>query len=618
MSDIKILVATHRDNIYVPDNPLLYPIQVGTAAASSHFEGMLHDDDNPDNISDQNARYCELTALYWAWKNLEADYIGLYHYRRYLVFSSDHYETNRFGDIKLETNDDATLEVLGCNESTMRDLIEQYDLIVPEKGRFKGDISLYEQYRASENHYIEDLDAVLQIIGEKHPDMMPAAHEYLEASSGYFCNMFIMRKELFDGYCTWLFDILREHEKRCDASMYNPAAFRVSGYLAERLSGIYFTWLQQQGARTCELQRTLFADVSRDPLPEPAFPDTNQVAVVLAANDRYVPYVAALLESIKDHASSARNYDILVLSTDISERNQRRLKQQVEQPNISLRFFNASFYMRGYEALHLYGHFSVETYYRLLMQDIMPAYSKALYLDSDMIVMRDIAELYDTDVAGYLMAAVKDPDTAGLYNGYYPDKKAYMDDVLRIADPYSYFQAGVILFNLDEFRKSISVSELMEFAGSNEWELLDQDVLNYFGQGRTKFLPMEWNVMTDLQESRIKDIISRAPKPLYDAYMEARKNPAIIHYAGPEKPWHTPDSDFAEAFWHYSRRTVFYEAALKRCATERWDSVYELSTSQKIKAAVWDLGVKVLPYDTPQREAVRKVYRLVRRIDEEE
>lgn len=82
--NIKIYVVCHKPS-YVPPNPYLYPIQVGTALAKEALEGMLHDNEG-DNISKKNKSYCELTAQYWAWKNEEADYYGFFHYRRYFSF----------------------------------------------------------------------------------------------------------------------------------------------------------------------------------------------------------------------------------------------------------------------------------------------------------------------------------------------------------------------------------------------------------------------------------------------------------------------------------------------------------------------------------------------------
>ena len=88
MPDIKIFVSCHKDS-FVPDNPLLYKIQVGTALSKTRLDSALHDDDG-DNISNKNKAYCELTAQYWAWKNVQAEYYGFFHYRRYLSFQEEY------------------------------------------------------------------------------------------------------------------------------------------------------------------------------------------------------------------------------------------------------------------------------------------------------------------------------------------------------------------------------------------------------------------------------------------------------------------------------------------------------------------------------------------------
>lgn len=614
MSDIKIFVSCHRDDIELPENALLQPIQVGSALSDRRFAGMLHDDEG-DNISYKNPYYCELTAQYWAWKNSEADYYGFFHYRRYLSFAQKKYPTNLFADILLEENDSETLNEIGLTEDRMREVIEVYDFIMPEAGRFANDLTMRRQYEIAEEHHIEDLDCVLDIIAEQHPEMLETANNYLDDTRGYFCNMFIMRKDLFESYSEWLFGILEEHERRRDFSMYDPTAYRVSGYIAERLCGIYLTWLKKQdGLRYCELQRPFFSDVSKPVLLEPVFGESLKppVALVLSANEYYVPYLGVLLESIRETSSNDRCYDLVVLHKDITARSQAVLRRVVEAENISLRFFNTSRFIRDYESkLFLRGHFRIETYFRLFMQDILPSYRKALYLDADMVVVKDIADLYDEDVEGYLLAAVRDADTAGLYNGFEPQKKHYLDNVLKIEEPYGYFQAGTILFNLDEFRRRYTVTELFDFAASYEWELLDQDVLNYFAQGNVKYLDASWNVMMDWRDIRIKEIIGRAPRPLYLEYMKAREKPAVVHFAGPDKPWSVPESDLADYFWDYATRTPFMPVLLDRLIAARADASY-VGMKERIWNMLHPLYVKMFPNGTSRREKAYRIYQKVR------
>ena len=606
MSTIKIVMACHRDDIAIPENKLIYPIQVGAALSNKRFEGMLHDDEG-ENISEKNPYYCELTAQYWAWKNMDADYYGLFHYRRYFSFSDKKFPTNYFADAVMETNDAKALEEIGLNEELMQKTIEQYDFILPEQGSFVDGSTMRKQYNQSPQHHPEDLTCVLEILQEKYPEMMPAANKYLDGKNGYFCNMFIMKKEIFFNYCEWLFGILEEHEKRRDFSMYSPQAYRVSGYLAERLLGVYFTWLIDQGTyKFKSLQRPFFEDVTQPKLLEPiaSRDDKEPVALVLSANEYYVPYMGTLLQSIKENSSPNRTYDIVVLHRDITPQSQAVLQRLMAPSNFSLRFFDTTRLMRDYESnLFLRGHFRIETYFRLLMQDILPAYNKALYLDCDMVANHDIAELFDVDVDGYLLAAVQDADTAGLYNGFEPQKKNYMDNIMKMKDPYSYFQAGTILFNLAEFRKRYTVTEMFEYATSYEWELLDQDVLNHFAEGHVKYLDMRWNVVMDWLGIRINDIIGRAPRMLYQGYMDSRKDPYIIHYAGPDKPWDNFESDYADYFWSYAQRTPFAPIIFERAMKKKMEEPSE-TVQHKAKEAIRPAYEKLFPQGTARREKI--------------
>ena len=366
------------------------------------------------------------------------------------------------------------------------------------------------------------------------------------------------------------------------------------------LTNLYGAYLKDNNDyKIKELPTVVLLDT--EPMPEiaPAF-KKNNVAIALSANNFYVPYVATVIASILQNSSDKNNYDILLMHKDITSHEQTKLKSIIkDNDNFSLRFINISRFDEKFKSLFLRGHFTIETWFRLLMPEIMPKYDKVLYLDSDLVVNADVAELYDTDIKGYLLAACHDADTAGLYNGFEPKKKNYMDNILKIAKPYDYFQAGVILFNLAEFRKQLKTDEMLEFAASYEWELLDQDVLNYLAQGKVKFVDMAWNVMYDWRFIRINEIISRAPKYLQDEYMTAHANPKIIHYAGPDKPWNDPNTDYAGLFWKYARESKYYESIIYRNTQKE----VKIGVKGKIK----NIARKALPENTKMGQVVRKI-----------
>lgn len=259
---IKIYVACHK-KLHVPAHALLFPIQVGTALSGSRFEGMLNDDAG-NNISLKNPNYCELTAQYWAWKNEKADFYGFFHYRRYLAFC----ESRLIDKFKIEKKklppyeirkspDKETLTKLGYDRATMSGVISRYSVLAPLAEEMYT--TVYNHYKQASFHDIKDLDLVLEIIEEKYPEYRSAAQKYMNSTKHYFGNIYVMSKEIFFNYCTWLFDILNEFDQRTDFSKYDEKSCRVDGYLAERLFGIYYMWLKrQQRVQWAELPRVHF------------------------------------------------------------------------------------------------------------------------------------------------------------------------------------------------------------------------------------------------------------------------------------------------------------------------------------------------------------------------
>lgn len=606
----RILIACHKNSSYVKSN-IMKPIQVG-AVNKKHLEGMLHDDDGI-NISGENPKYCEITAQYYAWKNLtDFDYIGLFHYRRYLSFNdTKKFDVDIWQNVSEGVMDDSVVEKYHLDDTTINLFAEKYDVILPEikdirKMPSMGN-NMREQYLGSGYLHECDYNTMMTVLNEKYPEFTKYALEYENGHTTYLNNMFIMKREIFNAYSAWLFDILEECDKRIDYSDYSIEAIRTLGHLAERLLNIYCLYLKSQNKyKFKELQTVAFLNTEVEKEITPAY-SVNNVAIALSANDFYVPYVSALLISLRENCTLNNNYDIIIMHRDISPDSQKKLSSVFNAyHNVTVRFLNINKYTSKFKNLYLRGHFAVETYFRLLMPEILPNYEKILYLDSDIIVNADVADLYNENIEGYLLAACHDADTAGLYNGYEPNKKDYMDHILKIKKPYEYFQAGVILFNLNEFRKTYTVEEMLKFAASYQWQLLDQDVLNYLAQGRTKIVDMSWNVMTDWRGIRIRDIISRAPKYLYDEYMHAHANPKILHYAGPDKPWHQPYSDYADLFWKYARTSVYYEVLIQRIAIQEANA---MQNKKQGKLAVFRPAVnRLMPYGTRRRKGLDHIY----------
>ncbi len=557
----------------VPDSKIMLPIEVGADLRKKHIEGILQDNQG-ENISSKNKMYCELTAQYWAWKNLDADYYGFFHYRRYLSFADKKHPVDQWQNVIEESPDSNCLKKYNLEDDYIQKLVMEYDLVLSEEKNVAKmpdkNPSVYEQYKNGRSLNIKDIDLVHDIIKKKYPNYLDTFEKVMKGEKTCLCNMYIMKKELFHEYMAWLFDILFEFEKRSDMSEYTVEGYRTPGHLAERLLTV-FCWYteKKKNLKVKKLQTIVFLKtdqkmtLAQAKKTAPAFAENN-VAIAVAANDYFIPYCATFLKSVAEHGNSKKNYDILLLSQDVSDINVKKMEKLLSAwENVSLRVIDPSVLIDQY-TFHIRGHFSKETYYRLVLPELLPNYDKVLYLDSDMIAMDDVAKIYDENVDGYLLAACHDADTAGLYNGYEKDKKRYTDKVLKLKEPYQYFQAGVLLLNLKEFRKRYTTKQILDFAVSENWQLLDQDILNKLCEGAVKYIDMSWNVMVDFAGVRISQIIALAPRWLNEMYQEARKNPKIIHYAGPQKPWFEPEMDMGMQFWERARETSYYEIMLSR------------------------------------------------------
>lgn len=224
MKNIRIIIATHK-KYRMPKSEMYTPVQVGAEGKASLC---YYRDNKGDNISEKNPSYCELTGLYWAWKNVDADFLGLVHYRRHFTNKSF---WQRLGKDKFEC-------VLTREEASA--LTEEYDVILPRKRRYYIE-SLYSHY--AHTHYSVHLDETRKIIKEIYPDYLSAYDKVINQRSAYMFNMMIMKKEHFDSYCEWLFNILFELEKRTSTSDLSDFQGRFYGRVSEILFNV---WLSKQ------------------------------------------------------------------------------------------------------------------------------------------------------------------------------------------------------------------------------------------------------------------------------------------------------------------------------------------------------------------------------------
>ena len=223
MKNVKVIIATHKD-YDMPKDKIYLPLQIG--AKINEGIGFRRDDSYKDNISDKNSSFCELTGLYYAWKHIKADYIGLVHYRR-------HFKSNNKKD-KNPINNVITHEEVDR-------LLNSTDIILPKKRKYFIE-TLYSHYKHT--MYVEPLDIVGVIIKNRQPKYYSEFLKLKKRRSAHMFNMFIMNKELLNDYCKWLFDILFELEDKCSNLKYNSFHSRFYGRISELLLDV---WINTNG-----------------------------------------------------------------------------------------------------------------------------------------------------------------------------------------------------------------------------------------------------------------------------------------------------------------------------------------------------------------------------------
>ena len=621
--DIRIFVSTHTDTAYF-DSELLQMVQVGSKRASRRFAYCFHDDEG-ENISDLNPMYCELTAQYWAWKNVDAEYYGFCHYRRYFDFSEERHKENSWGEVMERTLDSASQLKYGLDDESIRAAVSGYDVITTEFKKladFPDDAATpLQHWQQAPLLYDNDLIDVFAITCDLHPDYTEDVLSFAVGSTACFCNMFIMKKEIFHDYCAWLFPILERFCQTHDMSHYSRETLRTPGHLSERLLNIYLLHHERIGAhwKTKQCQCVHFENTA--PFHLPTIPGEWEtkfkpiIPVVLAADNNYVPMLATTMCSLLANASDAYHYHITVLTNNISHDNQMTLKAFAQQMKAaSVQFLNVSQLINIEELSTNNPHISVETYYRFLIQDILPDFDKVVYLDSDLIVRDDISELYNIDLGDSLIAAVRDVDYLGNLNFKDGERLAYTKSVLGMDNPYDYFQAGVLVLNTKALRKDVPSSIWFEEAKDTRYIYNDQDILNARCEGRVTFLDPRWNVMHDGLH-RIDAACSKAPAPVFQEYLDARKDEKVIHYAGVEKPWNTFNCDRALEYWRYARQTPYYEKLVAflsdRFTIDRENADYQLIDDNSFIRKIVD---PIFPPDSQRRETVRSLVKRVKRL----
>ena len=261
------------------------------------------------------------------------------------------------------------------------------------------------------------------------------------------------------------------------------------------------------------------------------------IPIFFAVDDTYIPFLAVALQSLIENSSKENEYVIKILHTSISEENKTKIKCY-ERENVSIEFVDLSNYIEKVkDKLYTRDYYSKTTYFRLFLPELYPQYDKVLYLDSDIVILSDIVDLYNIDMEDNLIVATPDGAVQNI-----PVFQEYVEKVVGVAEYKNYFNAGVLVMNLKELREFKFQEKFLYLLGTVKFSVAqDQDYLNRLCKGKTKIIADTWDRMP-IGQDNVK-----------------REELHLIHYNLSFKPWHFDNILYEEYFWKYAKETEYFE-----------------------------------------------------------
>lgn len=562
MSNIKIGVACHKPSV-LPNNALFMPIQVGSKNAKNRMN-MAHDDEG-DNISEKNPFYCELTAQYWLWKNQEADYYGLCHYRRYLCFEKvNNARINERKQIVGYALDDYNIKKYGLdNEEKMREIIEQNDAVV---GELEEVSRLYTprgskrtamaHWRAHHRALImnEDLDKMLEIFEKKYPSLGSDAREYLNTNTFLGFNCFVMKKEMFNEMCEIEFSVLQELEKYVDLSHYCQQLTRIYGFMGEIICSAYIYHLEKKNHKIKHVPLVYFEYTDEEKQIEPL--KKGSLPVVFVNEDAASFKFAITLRSFLDHINIKKNYDIIALINNPTSALKNKINEMcTEYKNVNIRFLDVNHYYsimkdRTKEIM------SITPY----IPWILPKYNESLVFGPDIIFNDSVDELWNEKIdKGNIIAAPYHVLMQARCNDIY-EKTEEQYLTKQVKDVYNFSYVDVMKLDYNAYRQ-IGAKYIWEHRLNSFEELRNAtELINVVCEGKIKNINQKWAVWTsdDVYQSYQ---LPYAPTNLYLNLLSAQKNPSIYVYL-PDDPWFITTTTTNMLYWEIAKRTPVYARCL--------------------------------------------------------
>lgn len=264
-----------------------------------------------------------------------------------------------------------------------------------------------------------------------------------------------------------------------------------------------------------------------------------EIPIFFSSDDNYVPYLAVAIHSLEEHSSKDKTYRIIILTSSMNETNRKELKA-LETENVKIYFEDVTKSLAKIDKelkLRLRDYYSTAIFYRLFIPNLFPYYEKAIYLDADMVILDDVAKLFEMEMNDNLLIATTDM----VVNE--SESFCKYSKVALGLEPEKYINSGMLVMNLREMRKEKIEQKFIYLLLKYNMEVIapDQDYLNLLCKDRIKYIEENWDKMPDFGKK-------------YD-----EKDLHIVHYNMMRKPWHYEEVPYSNVFWKYAEKTKYYD-----------------------------------------------------------
>lgn len=278
------------------------------------------------------------------------------------------------------------------------------------------------------------------------------------------------------------------------------------------------------------------------------------INLVFASDNNYAQHTAVAMTSILLNTKNPQKIKYFLIDDEINTDNRVKIKETVEKLSGQIEFVKIK--NNKLADCYVSGELSRASYFRLDIANILPSdIKKIIYLDCDLLVYDDLEKMWNLDMHGYPIAATCDL-------GIMASERIRKQKNRFIGLPFNapYFNAGVLMMDLEQWRKKDFAKDIIALAVNNKFPNHDQDALNKFFMGRWQEIPLRWDVIPPVFNMFMKIVLK--PK-LRNMAIEAKLNPAIFHYAGGYKPWeYEIKNGFNEKYYEYLAKTEFRDAQM--------------------------------------------------------